>query len=931
VISIAKYLLNSIILFAFLFSGVLGTDTVNQLPSLHPLPEANEVKLGNNPFSACNTYISEEELDESTNDSTLLINKVMFNPVEGDYEWVEIKNNGPDPIDISGYFLTDEDDNWYEIPDALPPMPADSFVIVIFDGAGLGEDDYDFSDNVAILHSQAGLIDIFEDDFDQVALYKKDQFQYTYLPLIMGGYGNLYSPTTSPKSLTNSISNKTIIGFMAWGAPPTLDAANAENAGLWNSSWFVSLSIGLGIENPIDTENISLGLLPNSIQGFLDDWVVFQTSEVTFGFDNVAPVISWFYPADGALVDGATFAISWNSIDKALNYHFQLDDTVEFLSPLVDVNLVEPSYISASPLVDGVYFWRVQVTVSEVTSEWSAYHDVETIDLNILSAFNQEIVDGINSSVLLPVTWQLQHKDTNMLCLDGDNEFGSYAWDSEHASRGTHGKMYCARATMAMMASYYGSNLSQDRISYKIFGNGKPEGDLGHNIGVSAEDIDQIVNWSLGMSIPRHTGKPSFENIKSWIDNDQPIYSVIPGHARLINGYREINLGWTTLKFIHLLDPWDREKWVSYSNDNIIMYWLGPSGQNGAPSVLMEEDEDSDGIPDTMDDSDGDGIVDFDERYRFGTSVSNPDSDYDSVTEKLDIREYLFDNDGNYRHLNPDIDRDGLRKELDWDNDNGGSPDGCEDYNHNGKWEPGLGETDNLNGNYERRCAIPTLQSPPNNSTLNTLIPLLQWENGSTSDISNVYLDYSTRENFMGSGGSWYGPSWYEEFQIGHNLNPSTKYFWRVYFMKDGYQEPYSEVWSFTTGSGGTFLPAPNLVSPSNGSTLSSNIVTFNWSPVSGALGYIVNWQEVGQYVHTYVWVSGSETSLERSIPENTTFEWWVEAYNCYAIGNKSITWEFTTGAYTSSSLDINSNQNYIIEEVVDDWLYQSIYYDTSK
>ena len=49
---------------------------------------------------------------------------------------------------------------------------------------------------------------------------------------------------------------------------------------------------------------------------------------------------------------------------------------------------------------------------------------------------------------------------------------------------------------------------------------------------------------------------------------------------------------------------------------------------------------------------------------------------------------------------------DGLRKERDTDNDNGGSLDGCEDANQNGKVEPALGETSNFDSNYEKPCNI---------------------------------------------------------------------------------------------------------------------------------------------------------------------------------------------------------------------------------
>ena len=125
------------------------------------------------------------EADASTG---VFINEVMFAPRSGAYEWVELKNGGSSSMSIGGYGLTDEDGNWYHIPTALPPVPAGTFVVVVFDGQGAADDDLDFGDNVAILHSQPGLTNIFEDTADQVALYEAPSATYDhhlFLPLIL--------------------------------------------------------------------------------------------------------------------------------------------------------------------------------------------------------------------------------------------------------------------------------------------------------------------------------------------------------------------------------------------------------------------------------------------------------------------------------------------------------------------------------------------------------------------------------------------------------------------------------------------------------------------------------------------------------------------------------------------------------------------------
>ena len=244
--------------------------------------------------------------------------------------------------------------------------------------------------------------------------------------------------------------------------------------------------------------------------------------------------------------------------------------------------------------------------------------------------------------------------------------------------------------------------MSQDRISYEFYkeSSSGPDTDLGHGTGPFEQDIINWLDWALGdpHAVTYVSGKPAFSQIVQWIDEDRPIGNIIPGHMRVIDGYSDGPLG---LDFVHVLDPTLGPQWKLYITDPLIAVWIGPSGVNGAPNVRSDE-------PQVSSDTDNDGIVDFDEMYRFsGLSKTNPDSDGDGVTDKKDMREYVFDNGGNYSWRNPDMDGDGKRKELDSDNDNGGSSDGCEDSNGNGKYEPGLGETSNFNAAEEKQCSPP--------------------------------------------------------------------------------------------------------------------------------------------------------------------------------------------------------------------------------
>jgi parallel beta-helix repeat protein len=304
---------------------------------------------------------------------------------------------------------------------------------------------------------------------------------------------------------------------------------------------------------------------------------------------------------------------------------------------------------------------------------------------------------------------RMQHKDTKMLCLDGCSLSGVHAWDVPHLSENwqgcLHDNMYCTRASISMINSYYGGRLSQDRISYYYFeqlnrdGKPGPEGDLGHNVGMPA---DEALSWALNGAVGNHySEKPDFSLIKAWIDASKPIlrYTVSGvGHFTVIDGYAIVGSD----NRVHLLDPWcGSQCFVSYSGLIVDQLWWTPA----SATPRSDEDWNSNGMLDTMEDSDSDGVCDFDEIYRFLTTKDQSDTDSDGVADKPEIVSYTFLNDGSWdaldvRNPNPDGDFDGqgrpLRAERDYDSDNGGVPDGLEDKNGNGFFEPALGETDPL-------------------------------------------------------------------------------------------------------------------------------------------------------------------------------------------------------------------------------------------
>jgi hypothetical protein len=140
-----------------------------------------------------------------------------------------------------------------------------------------------------------------------------------------------------------------------------------------------------------------------------------------------------------------------------------------------------------------------------------------------------------------------------------------------------------------------------------------------------------------------------------------PFFGMPFGHVFVINGYGVDPGGDNAL---HILDPLLLNiqpvgGWQSYDNmiPLISGIWVGPAS---APNARQDESS-------IWKDTDGDGIMDFDEQKRFHTDFKAQDTDGDGFTDKDEIRKYMFDSFGNYNPSNPDPDGDGKRRELDPD------------------------------------------------------------------------------------------------------------------------------------------------------------------------------------------------------------------------------------------------------------------------
>ena len=607
----------------------------------------------------------------------------------------------PAAIDLRGWQISNEAGQVYAIPNDLPPLPKNVYVLVTFDGSGPAGNDYDFSDGKVTLHTPPGLLDIFPDRSGQVALHR---------PGTLGA--------------------ATIVDFVAWGGYSESGGASAAAAGLWGPGGAVSFENGFGdiSDEDILARNELIGRFPGAKGHGVLNWANYPEASLTPGSANPIQPVLFSTPENGAKVDAATLSLSWRQSSGAHQYRFQLDNHSDFSSPSIDQIISKPYFKPSPALAEGIYYWRINPLRFGQPGGWTASSMIEVVHLapTFLSLGSSPL--DVTVERVLGIARVAQNKDSRLLGLDGAPEgdpttdLPENAWDAAapctkppcvDSTKYMHGNMYCVRASIRMVASYYNTSaldvLSMDRISYYVLqewtsntrpgsNDSTPDNDLGYNRGMYYPDEeDRAFSWGLNTTYATPGGKPTFTSIKNTIDANQPIMFRRPGHMMVIDGYRETAGGG---QFVHVLDPDqppDFERWQDYSTQTIDGYWVGPAG--GPASGTSRTDESS-----MWTDSDTDGIMNFDEVRRFGLDPYNPDSDGDWVPDKKDMREYVFNNTGAYSFRGSDSDGDSLRKELDADNDADGSPDGCEDTNRNGKYEAGPAETDNFSNGSSQAC-----------------------------------------------------------------------------------------------------------------------------------------------------------------------------------------------------------------------------------
>lgn len=431
------------------------------------------------------------------------------------------------------------------------------------------------------------------------------------------------------------------------------------------------------------------------------EWVV--SGDPTPGEANPAPTVSVMLPLSGAILDASSAELSWYPVPGAATYRVQVATEASFANPALDVTAAEPQ-VDVGTLAPGAYLWRVAAIGSAIGADGSAsaYSESSTFELAPPATATLVLAEDTPGKQLAVVLIP-QRKDTSMLLLELNKETGSHAWDADHGVLDRNDpadNMNCVLATVAMITRFYGGNLSQDRIGYDVLqrrgGNPPgPEGDLMYGHGIPDTDVSGAFQFALGGATA--TGLMTIDDmwttIVAQVDAGRPMAASNAKHAYAVVGY-EVTEG---RRLIWISDPWENQ---TYRDDidggATLQLWLMPA----SPTVRKQEAA-------VTADSDGDGVVDFDETERFKTNPSDKDSDGDSLPDKQDIISGVFDSKYGYavdagNPFGRDFDDDGKPTERDDDSDEGGCTDGEEDKSLNGHREPP--ETSNFNAD-DDSCA----------------------------------------------------------------------------------------------------------------------------------------------------------------------------------------------------------------------------------
>ncbi|MDD7299717.1 hypothetical protein [Fibrobacter intestinalis] len=492
--------------------------------------------------------------------------------------------------------------------------------------------------------------------------------------------------------------------YVAWGGTGVY-AAQAVAENLWpGADDFLQIGKAWGPALPYEAGSLFRRIRDDEFAP--SAWLLFSSDEIGVSegkLPHSAP-FSWNDGVQVVLDSGESMHFAWMPVPGAASYRLSVyagDSTL--------VHREVTSKLSADvELPDGKYLWGVESTADG--SDWGA------AEFNLSRLFSVERLSAVTyvDGKSLDVEPIAARKDTRLVVPN----WGMYAdlrgWDSSHVGRShwdEEESWRCWAVAIQELNRYFGGDLTQDEI--KIYGM-NARGNTDWILGVfpferkgsgGDEVVLKTLAWAFNNAfVEYHDSIPSVAFVQESINGGKPVIAGTVSHLMVVDAYRVRSDGRLEAHFLNPHNDGGSE-WRVFASSGILSYFSYevPLQSLNTDSLVHR-------------DSDGDGLVDFDEIYRFKTDPERIDSDGDGIPDKTEIWSYTVREVVNWKSAcedssqNPlnmqgdawilgvdrewfaDVDGDGLRAELDVDSDNDGLKDGEEDLNANGIVDDG--ETD---------------------------------------------------------------------------------------------------------------------------------------------------------------------------------------------------------------------------------------------
>lgn len=617
---------------------------------------------------------------------TTLLNEVAFQPPGGESPYVELKigTGGAEPSQL---VLVNELGEVYALPDGLGRPEAGGMMLIRFDGLNFVEGSAIHADRVAFLNPHSGSVDLRDD-------------------------------------------SGAALDRVAWGD----DAPDA-----------VAYGQG-GTPTPL-LPGVAIARLPLSTEVGPEQWTGYWGQDATPGAPNPNPSLGVLFPTNGSWLPSGAVELSWYPIASATQYQVQVAMQDAFDALLMDQTVDAPQ-VMTDVLALGTYYWRARpIFMDGSIGDFSVTHEFtidDSIDLSADGTTSKLAVrrKGVPPMKVLPIGTIAQHKDTALILLESMRTDAAHRWDAPHTTpdrTDAADNRNCTLASVVMVNHYYGGTLSQDRLGFEFkhephrHDTPGPEGDLNWGVGHYPE---RLLEWGLGLArgdvratyLARHDAAnfgQFWGDVVDEIDAGRPVVLVKwvnhDTHTMVAVGYH-VSGG---KRLVIVNNPWSEAgnagARAPIEFDKIPVSYYCRINAGAVPKINARRDEDS-----IRHDSDGDGVMDFDETMRFGTNPDDKDTDSDCIDDKDEIRHSMLvprhgwalyrnkqGSDGHARDHKLTLGADNVptagRPELEMDYDGGGTPDLAEDTNFNGKLETDLGETDPFDSSDDSRKVTGTI------------------------------------------------------------------------------------------------------------------------------------------------------------------------------------------------------------------------------